>query len=123
MKTVMNAPPHPGAILREDVLPELGLTVAGAARQLRVSRAMLSRILSGPAGISAETALRMEKWLGSPSAESWLRLQMAYDLWYVAKHPRKVAKMIERIRLRARKFELPSGWKESAELIREDRRW
>lgn len=60
MKTVMNAPPHPGAILREDVLPELGLTVAGAARQLRVSRAMLSRILSGHAGISAETALRME---------------------------------------------------------------
>lgn len=117
----MIAPPHPGAILRKDVLPVLGLTVSEAARQLHVSRVILLRILSGHASISAEIALRLEKWLGSSSAESWLRLQIAYDLWYAAKHPRKVAKMIERIRLRARKFELPSGWKESTELIREDR--
>jgi len=85
----MHNPPHPGAILREDVLPELSLTVTEAARQLRVSRVMLSRIVNGRAGISAETALRLEKWLGSPSAESWLRLQVAYDLWHAAKHPPK----------------------------------
>ena len=76
-------PPHPGETLREDVLPALGLTVTEAARQLGVSRVALSRALNGKAAISPDMARRLEAWLGGPdhgpSAESWLRGQLAYD--------------------------------------------
>jgi addiction module HigA family antidote len=74
-------PPHPGEILREDVLPALLLTVADAARQLGISRVHLSRVLHGRAPISSDLALRLEQWLRNPPAEVWLRQQIAYDLW------------------------------------------
>ena len=56
----MYNPPHPGATLREDVLPALGLTVTEAAKQLGVTRAALSRVLNERAAISPEMALRLE---------------------------------------------------------------
>ncbi len=74
-------PPHPGETLREDVLPALGLSVTEAAAELGVNRVTLSRILNGKAGISVDFALRLEAWLDGPSAESWLKGQLAYDLW------------------------------------------
>lgn len=82
----MYNPPHPGETLREDVLPALGLSIAEAARQLGVSRVSLSRVLHGRATISVEFARRLEAWLAKPngkgpSAEVWLRGQVAYDLW------------------------------------------
>ncbi len=82
----MHAPPHPGETLREDILPALGLSVAEAARQLGVSRVALSRVLHGHAAISVDLARRLEAWLRKPngkgpSAENWLRGQIAYDLW------------------------------------------
>ena len=75
----MHNPPHPASILREDVLPALGLTVTEAARQLGVSR-----VLNERAGISVDLARRIEAWLGAEngsSAETWLRMQIDYDLW------------------------------------------
>lgn len=82
----MYNPPHPGETLREDILPALGLSVTDAARQLGVSRVALSRVLNGHAAISVDLARRLEIWLrtpsgGGPSAEVWLRGQIAYDLW------------------------------------------
>jgi addiction module HigA family antidote len=80
----MHNPPHPGETLREDILPELGLTVTEAAAQLGVTRAALSRVLNGRAGISPEMALRIEAWLGEENggrADLWLGMQVAYDLW------------------------------------------
>jgi len=82
----MHNPPHPGETLREDVLPALELSVSEAARQLGVSRVALSRVLHGRAAISVDLARRLEAWLRKPngrgpSAESWLRGQVAYDLW------------------------------------------
>lgn len=74
-------PPHPGETLREDVLPELGLTDSEGARQLGVSRVRLSRVLHRRAPISPDLALRLEQWLTSPTADVWLRMQIAYDLW------------------------------------------
>ena len=74
-------PPRPASIMREDVLPELGLTVTEAARQLGISRVQLSRVLNERAGISPDLAMRLEQWLGGPSAESWLHMQVDYDLW------------------------------------------
>ena len=60
----MHNPPHPGEMLREDILPALGLNVTQAAAQLGVTRAALSRVLNGRAAISSEMALRLEGWLG-----------------------------------------------------------
>lgn len=82
----MHNPPHPGETLREDVLPALGLSVTEAARQLGVSRVALSRVLHGRAAISVDLARRLEVWLRKPngrgpSAETWLRGQIDYDLW------------------------------------------
>jgi addiction module HigA family antidote len=77
-------PPHPGELLREDVLPGLGLNVTRAADLLGVSRAALSRVLNGQAGISPEMARRLEYWLGMDNggcAEVWLAQQAAYDSW------------------------------------------
>lgn len=81
----MHNPPHPGDILREDIFPELNLSITQAARQLGVGRVSLSRVVHGHAAISVDMARRLELWLrgpgNGPSAESWLELQLAYDLW------------------------------------------
>jgi addiction module HigA family antidote len=77
----MHNPPHPGEILREDVLPELGVSVSEAARQLGVSRVQLSRVLHGRVPLSTGLALRLEQWLSGPTADVWLRMQIAHDLW------------------------------------------
>jgi len=84
----MHNPPHPGETLREDILPVLGLSVTDAAKQLRVTRATLSRVLNGRAAISPEMALRLEGWLGvdyGGGADAWIALQAAYDLWQARK--------------------------------------
>lgn len=82
--SVMHNPPHPGETLREDVLPELGLSVTEAAKQLGVTRVALSRVLNGRAAVSPEMALRLEGWLGvehGGRADAWVSQQAAYDLW------------------------------------------
>ena len=81
--STMHTPPHPGETLRDDVLPALGPSVTDAAAQLGVTRAALSRVLNGRAGISPEMALRLERWLGvghGGRACVWLGIQAAYDL-------------------------------------------
>lgn len=83
----MHNPPHPGEILKEDVLPDLGLTVTEAASALHVTRTALSRVLNGRAAVSADMALRLGQWLGN-GAEVWLRMQAAHDLWQASKKPR-----------------------------------
>ncbi|MBS0309460.1 MAG: HigA family addiction module antidote protein [Proteobacteria bacterium] len=77
----MYNPPHPGEMLKEDVLPALSLTVTEAAEQLGVSRVAFSRVINGRAAISAELAIRLAQWLGG-NAETWLRAQLQYDLWH-----------------------------------------
>lgn len=79
-------PPHPGLTLRDDVLPALGLSIAEAAKQLDVSRALLSRVVNGRAVISPDMALRLQAWLGvdrGGDARLWLALQAEYSLWQV----------------------------------------
>jgi addiction module HigA family antidote len=83
-------PPHPGSVLRE----YLGTTsVTAAAKHLGVTRAALSRILNGNAGISAEMALRLSDALGT-SPELWLGMQSQYDLWRASKHRRKKLRLL-----------------------------
>jgi len=74
-------PTHPGAILREDVLPALRLPVSDAARQLGVSRQMLHRILACRAPVTPDMAVRLGKFSGNGPG-LWLRLQQAFDLWH-----------------------------------------
>lgn len=93
--TNMFNPPHPGETLREDVLPELNLTVTDAAQQLGVSRVAFSRMINGRSAISADMAIRLAQWLGG-DAETWLRLQMQYDLWQAKKVTRAKVKPVNR---------------------------
>lgn len=73
-------PTHPGAILREDVLPALGLSVSEAARQLGVTRQTLHRIMAEKVSITPAMAARLGRFCGN-GAGLWLRMQQAYDLW------------------------------------------
>ncbi len=75
----MKHPPHPGLSVRYDCLEPLGLSVTAAARGLGVSRKQLSDIVNCRAGISPEMAIRLDKAFGG-GAETWYRLQTAYDL-------------------------------------------
>lgn len=80
-------PPHPGEALKEDVLPDLGITVTEAAKQLGVTRVTFSRIINGKSGISPDMALRLAQWLET-TPDSWLNMQIAYDLWQAEQRPR-----------------------------------
>jgi len=91
--------PHPGSILRDDVLPALGLNVTQAAEQLDVTRTALSRVIHGRAAISPEMALRIEAWLGKDrggDAGFWLRMQANFDReaaqWRLRDKPLKVCR-------------------------------
>jgi antitoxin HigA-1 len=74
-------PTHPGALLKEDVLPALRLPVAEAARQLGVSRQTLYKILAETSPVTPEMAVRLGKWCGNGPG-LWLRMQQAFDLWH-----------------------------------------
>ncbi len=76
---VMKTPVHPGEILREDVLADLGLGVGEAASRLGISRVALSRVLHGHARISPNLAVRLEE-AGAGTARAWLAMQSAHDL-------------------------------------------
>jgi len=91
--TTKVSPAHPGEILREDVLPALGMTVSDAARELRVSRQTLHRILSGTMAVSPEMAVRLGKFCGNGPG-LWLRMQAAYDLWHAERRMRAEIKRI-----------------------------
>jgi addiction module HigA family antidote len=85
----MKNPPHPGESVRADCLEPLGLTVTEAAKALGVSRQALNNIINGQAGISPEMAIRLDKAFGG-GAETWLRLQAAYDLAQAEKDADKI---------------------------------
>jgi addiction module HigA family antidote len=75
------APPHPGWILRDRVLPGLGLSVSQAARELRIARQTLHRVLAGKAAVSPEMATRLARLSGT-MPHFWLQRQQQHDLWH-----------------------------------------
>ena len=93
-------PPHPGETIREDILKPLGMSVNQLAKALGITAARLNDIVRGRRGITADTALRLARYLGT-SAEFWLGLQLEYNLRIAEKRvraaierqvkPRKVA--------------------------------
>jgi addiction module HigA family antidote len=73
-------PVHPGAVLREDVLPALRLSIAQAAKAMGITRQSLHGIVTEQHGVSPEMALRLGRFCGDGAA-IWLRLQQRHDLW------------------------------------------
>jgi addiction module HigA family antidote len=93
MKTLRDPnrrPTHPGAILREDVLPALAMTQTEFAQRLGVSRLSVSDLLHEKRVMTPEMAARVAKLLNT-TPDSWLRMQQAVDLWDVAQKPEKLA--------------------------------
>ena len=77
-------PVHPGEILREDFLPDYGLTVTALAEAIGVSRQTMNELLRERRAVSPEMALRLGRVFGM-SAEFWLNLQRSVDLWDAAR--------------------------------------
>jgi antitoxin HigA-1 len=85
----MKNPPHPGDLIRTEVIEALGLTVSKAAEILQVRRATLSDLLHGKAALTPEMALRIEKAFG-PDMDHLLRMQLAYDVAKTREHARSI---------------------------------
>jgi addiction module HigA family antidote len=84
----MKNPAHPGALAKAN-LDELNLSVAEAAKALKITRQQLHNVIKGKSAVSPEMALRFEKAFGG-SADMWLRMQAAYDLAQARKHQAKL---------------------------------
>jgi addiction module HigA family antidote len=82
-------PTHPGAILREDVLPALNMTQSEFARRLGVSRLSVNELLLEKRAVSPEMAARLGRLLNT-TPESWLSLQNSLDLWLVAQDTKRL---------------------------------
>jgi antitoxin HigA-1 len=85
----MKNPPHPGDLIRTEIIEELGLTVKKAAEILKVRRATLSDLLHGKAALTPDMALRIEKAFG-PDMDHLLRMQLAYDVTNMREHARSI---------------------------------
>jgi addiction module HigA family antidote len=97
-RPLKRSPVHPGEILREDVLPTLGLSVSEAARRLGISRQQLHRVLACTNPITTDMALRIGKF-GGNGPSLWLRMQQAYDLWYAENRMKDELSKIETVAL------------------------
>jgi addiction module HigA family antidote len=75
----MKTPAHPGRVVRNACLEPLGLSITEAAKVLGVTRQALNNVVNGKSAISPEMAIRLTKAFGS-TAETWLKMQLAYDL-------------------------------------------
>lgn len=83
LRDTKRRPTHPGAILREDVLPSLAMTQAEFAKRLGVSRLTVSELLHERRAVSPDMAMRLGRLLGN-GPEIWLRMQQSLDLWELA---------------------------------------
>lgn len=79
-KHPIRPPTHPGAVLREDILPALGISISEFSRKIGVSRQQVHKILAEERGISPEMALRIGKFVGN-GAPLWATMQQRFDLW------------------------------------------
>ena len=93
-------PPHPGETILEDILKPLGMSVNQLAKALGVAAARLNDIVRGRRGITADTALRLARYLGT-SAEFWLGLQLEYDLRVARQAKQKDIERAVRLQVRS----------------------
>ena len=91
-------PTHPGEMLREDFLPDHGLTASGLAEALGVSRQTINELLRGRRAVSPDMALRLSRLFGN-TPEFWLNAQRAVDLWAAAQAIKTEVKRIKPLRV------------------------
>lgn len=91
-------PTHPGEMLREDFLPDYGLTISGLAEAMGVSRQTINELLRERRALSPEMALRLSRLFGN-SAEFWLNAQRAVDLWDAAQAIKTEVQRIKPLRV------------------------
>lgn len=91
-------PTHPGSMLREDFMPDYGLTVVALADALGVSRQSINELLRGRRAISPEMALRLSRLFGN-SPEFWLNAQRSVDLWDAAQNIKDAMARIKPLRV------------------------
>ena len=87
----MKNPPHPGALIG-DTLNDIDVSIVVAAKGLGITRQQLHNLISGRSGITPEMAVKLEKAIGS-TADTWLRMQMNYDLAQVRKRTINVKRL------------------------------
>jgi len=92
----MKNPPHPGRSIRTACLEPLGLSISAGANILGVSRQALNNVITGRSGISPEMAIRLTKAFGS-TPETWLGMQLAYDLAAARKNESKIKVRRQRV--------------------------
>ena len=95
--TRMHNPPHPGEVLKDGVFADGVVSVTDAAAALGVTRVSLSRVLNGKAGVSAEMAVRLGKWLGT-GPEVWINMQAQYELWKAEQALKTLVRKIPRLK-------------------------
>ena len=86
----MKNPPHPGDLIRTEVIEALGLSVSKAAEIMQVRRATLSDLLNGKSALTPDMALRIEKAFG-PEMDHLLRMQLAYDVSKTREHAKEIS--------------------------------
>ena len=86
----MKNPPHPGSLIKTEVIAALGLSVSKAAEILQVRRATLSDLLNGKSALTPDMALRIEKAFG-PEMDHLLRMQLAYDVSKTREHAKNIS--------------------------------
>jgi antitoxin HigA-1 len=86
---MMHDPSHPGEVIKHDCIEASQMTVTDAADGLGVSRKALSELINGKSGVSPDMAIRLEK-AGWGTADTWLRMQMQFDLWQARKKSGKL---------------------------------
>jgi addiction module HigA family antidote len=91
-------PTHPGEMLREDFLPDYGLSASGLAEALGVSRQTINELLRERRAVSPEMALRLSRLFGN-TPEFWLNAQRAVDLWVAAQAIRQEMKRIKPLKV------------------------
>ena len=95
--TRMHNPPHPGDVLKDGVFADNLVSVTDAAAALGVTRVSLSRVLNGKAGVSAEMAVRLGKWLGT-GPDVWINMQAQYELWKAEQALKTMVRKIPRLK-------------------------
>ena len=96
MRSKKRKPTHPGAILREDILPSLNISQTELADRLGVSRRSVSQILHEHRPLTPDMAIRLAHFLGT-TPESWLNMQQALDVWELERANAKIYQQIEKV--------------------------
>lgn len=96
LRSKQRKPTHPGAVLREDILPSLGISQTELADRLGVSRRTVSQILHEHRPVTPDMAIRLAHFLDT-TPESWLNMQQALDVWQLEQKNARIYKQIKKV--------------------------